>query len=226
MKENIKRFFYEKKEIFIFVGVVVLVFGTVLGISLLARGNKDIDVVNTNTTNTTNTTESTTQTTTEPPVIYEKMILPIDGDYEIVRYFFNVDDPSTLASSVKVAPNFYQESKGVSYAKKDDKAFDCLAIYSGEVTDVTEDALDGKIVVIKHDNGVFSKYSSLSEVSVNIGDFVEAKSKIGVAGNSLADTDAGVHVHLEITKDNSYVNPMTAYNKELTELVAQTTEGK
>ena len=31
MKENIKSFFNEKKELFIFIGVVILVLGTVLG---------------------------------------------------------------------------------------------------------------------------------------------------------------------------------------------------
>ncbi len=222
MKENIKSFFNEKKELFIFIGVVVLVLGTVLGISLLAKGDKSSKVANTNSTTEGTTTSTTTEKVTLPPVVYEKMILPIDGDYEIVRYYFNIDDPETLSKAVMVAANYYAESKGVSYARPDNTAFDCLAVYSGEVIDVTEDAMDGRIVVIQHDNGVVSRYSALSEVSVNIGDYVKSGAKIGVAGNSLSDATAGVHVHLELLKDNVFVNPIISYNKELTELVSDT----
>ena len=224
MKEKLKEFFVEKKELFIFIGVITLVLGTVLGISLLSGGERSNGVANTNssTDSTTNTTQKPNQdTTTEEKVIFEKMILPIEGEYTIVRYFFDVNDTDVMQEAVMQAPNYFKECKGVSFAKEDNSSFDCIAIFSGVVEEVTEDSLEGKIVTILHDNNIRSIYKSLSEVTVNEGDNVKIGTKIGVAGNSLIDSAANVHVHLEILNNGTYINPINAYNKELTEIAAE-----
>lgn len=216
MKEKIIRIFNEKKELFIFVGVVLLVFGTVLGISALARNNGVKNVAKT-IEDTSSTTENTTteNITTEPPIIFEKMISPIAGEYVIVRYFFDRNDNNNLVNAVRVANGFFEESKGVSFANSEGSSFSCLAVFSGEVIDVSDDPLNGKIVEIKHDDNVITRYSSLSNVSVNIGDHVTQGQIIGTSGTALADEELSSHVHLEMMNNGSYINPLDAMNNEL-----------
>ncbi len=225
MKDKILKFIKEKKEIFIFVGVVLVVFGSVLGITMIAKsGSEPISKTIDDSTTTGTTTNDDNNTNTLPPVVLEKMILPIEGDFEIVRYYFDVLDEETLPQAVIVNGGIYEESKGVSYAKADNEEFDCLTVFSGKVIDIQNDSLDGMIVTISHDEGITSVYSCLKEVTVSLDQEVSIGDKIGVSGTSLFDVDAGCHVRLEILKNNEYVNPINAYNKELAEIQVSATK--
>ncbi|WP_186576886.1 peptidoglycan DD-metalloendopeptidase family protein [Aquibacillus kalidii] len=63
----------------------------------------------------------------------------------------------------------------------------------------------GNKVIIDHNNGYRTVYAHLSSISVNAGQTVEKGSKIGVMGTTGNST--GVHLHFELYKDGSLVNP-------------------
>jgi murein DD-endopeptidase MepM/ murein hydrolase activator NlpD len=72
-----------------------------------------------------------------------------------------------------------------------------------------EDEGLGTTVVIRHENGYVTMYSSLdAEVTVSAGDTVELGQHIGYVGSSaLLETAIGDHVHFCVTQNDASVNP-------------------
>ena len=219
MKEKMKRFFIEKKELLIFIGVVVFVFAAVIGIASLAlnstEGEKPNPPVDDPTDDPTNSDEPDDPT----PVVADKFALPLTGDYKLVRTYFDssLSDEELVSAVINTGSEFI-ESSGISYAKEDNSAFDVLAIYDGKVLSVTEDELAGATVEIQHSNDVISIYTSLTDVKVKAGDSVEQGAVIAKASTSINDTEAGVHVHLDVKVNDKYMNPTTIFGKEIDEL--------
>ena len=215
MKEKIKRFFIEKKELLIFIGIVVCVFAAVIGVASIALSSDNEKPVVTDDP-TTNTPSDDHQ---QIPVVSKKFALPIAGDYVMVHTFFDETlEAEELEMAVISTGTSMVTSTGISYAKKDNSTFDVLAIYDGKVIDITTDELEGCVVKIQHSNSILSVYSSLTNVNVSVGDSVSQGDVIAKASTSISDTQAGVHATLEILVDNEYVNPTTIYGKELEEI--------
>ena len=84
-----------------------------------------------------------------------------------------------------------------------------VAAADGEVYTVYEDDEMGFTVVIRHENGYVTKYSSLaSEVAVSPGDQVEMGQAIGTVGSTaLMENALGDHVHFSVTKNDEPVDP-------------------
>ena len=83
------------------------------------------------------------------------------------------------------------------------------AAADGTVYTVYEDETMGTTVVIRHDGGYITKYSSLAEeVSVTAGQTVEAGDVIGTVGcTALLETAIGDHVHFSVTCNGENVDP-------------------
>ena len=80
----------------------------------------------------------------------------------------------------------------------------------GEVYTIYEDDTMGTTVVIRHEAGYTTKYSSLSEdLSVKVGDIVTTGQAIGTVGDSaLVETVLGPHVHFSVTYQDSPMDPV------------------
>ena len=223
MKEKMKKFFIEKKELLIFIGVVVFVFAAVIGIASLAINSSN------NTEDATPPVDNTPQepantnddNNQEEPVVAKKFALPVAGEYNVVRTYFD----STLAKEELEAAVIIDSngalitSTGVSYAKNDNSSFDVLAIYDGTVVNVITDELAGATIEIDHGNNVISVYSSLKDVNVKLGDTITQGTQIAKASDSINDTDAKVHLHLQVKVNDKFINPNSIFGKEIIEFV-------
>ena len=65
----------------------------------------------------------------------------------------------------------------------------------------------GRLITIKHEFGIETRYAHLSAIRVNVGDRVSRGDRIGDMGNSGRST--GTHLHYEIRIGGRAVNPMT-----------------
>lgn len=85
-----------------------------------------------------------------------------------------------------------------------------LAAAAGTVYTVYEDDAMGMTVVIQHDDGYVTTYSSLAqEVSVEVGDAVELGQVIGTVGNTaLLETAVGDHLHFSVTCNDASMDPV------------------
>ena len=84
-----------------------------------------------------------------------------------------------------------------------------VAAADGQVYTVYEDDQMGHTVVIRHDNGYVTKYSSLSgDIKVTPGETVTMGQTIGTVGSTaLMETALGDHVHFSVTCVGEAVDP-------------------
>lgn len=85
----------------------------------------------------------------------------------------------------------------------------------GEVKEVSSKVEEGSYVVIAHANGLYTKYTNLSnEIRVNVGDRVTEKTVIGTVGNSskiFTNTEFGEHLNVQVQDSNGKDLDPTAY---------------
>lgn len=102
-------------------------------------------------------------------------------------------------------PRWNNEHQGVDLdAGLRDKVF---AAEQGVVVKAGDGRGYGKMVRIKHGNGFETVYAHMSRISVKEGDRVRKGDVVGKAGNT--GTSSGVHLHFEIIKDGTHVNPLS-----------------
>ena len=162
----------------------------------------------------------------------ENIVLPLtekDRTNAVIKTKFYEDTakPEEQEAAIVVYQNQYHPNTGIDIAVNDSEAFDVMAALSGKVTKVQEDALLGNVIEIEHDDNIVTRYSSVKDMKVKVGDEIEQGQALATAGKSLFNEDAGVHVHFEIRKDGIPVNPEEYLNKSLSELQeASVTEEK
>jgi len=70
----------------------------------------------------------------------------------------------------------------------------------------------GKTVILDHGYGLFSMYSHLSQIAVNIGDIVSKGDKLGRTGST--GMAGGDHLHFSTLINDSFVNPVEWWDKK------------
>ena len=147
-------------------------------------------------------TEGTTEPTmeaTKPPKRSLKTSSPVSGE-EVYGY-------SMEALSYNQTTRDWRVHNGMDIAAAG--GTEVCAAADGEVYTVYEDDSMGYTVVIRHEGGYTTKYSSLSqEVLVKAGDQVTMGQAIGYVGDTaLVETTLGSHVHFSVTFQDSPMDP-------------------
>lgn len=157
----------------------------------------------------------------------ENFMMPVkDVDSAVIkRYFYNKNGKAEEQEAALVFyENRYHQNTGIDIGSKDDKSFDVVAALSGTVTKVEEDVILGNVIEIEHDKGIVTKYQSIKEIAVEVGDQVKQGQVLAKAGESVFDEEAGVHVHFEIRKDGVPLDPHEYFQKPLSALQEGTTD--
>lgn len=81
------------------------------------------------------------------------------------------------------------------------------ATADGVVTEAGWGSGYGRLVKIKHDFGIETRYAHMSQIRVEVGQRVSRGDRIGDMGNSGRST--GTHLHYEVRLDGAAVNAMT-----------------
>lgn len=80
-----------------------------------------------------------------------------------------------------------------------------LASFEGVVRIAKYDPTYGKVVVIRHQNGLETLYAHLSKIEVQLGDYVQAGDIIALGGNTGRST--GPHLHFEVRYLGEPIDP-------------------
>ncbi len=222
MNEKLKEFFQTKKELFVFLGLLIVTFVSVITIAEVTIFNKEeTPQLPDDSDDTTNDDldDDDDDTTVQPDVSY-KFELPVLGNQIVIREFYDYSTPGLNQNAIIETSSGYIQSKGISYANEDDSSFDVVSIYPGKVVSVEEDEVLGTSIKIDHGNDLISVYSSLSKTTVKVGDVVASKAVIGTSGESAFDLNASNHVHVEVISDGKYVSLKTIIGKTMDDVVS------
>ncbi len=150
----------------------------------------------------------------------QTFILPTKStDYAVVRKYY-----STQASkedqelSVIQYGKRYFVSTGVALQNKDGSDFEVLATLDGVVESVEDSPIYGVIIVLKHENDVFTEYSSLSKATVGVGDSVKQGDVIGVSGTCEYDSELLSHVYFKVSKNSQTYDPLNVIGLKVTDI--------
>lgn len=203
-----------------FYPAVYLTFAALILAAVIWYQNRALDLPEDTLTNNDDVTETTNEVDDTIPVVNQQEVLKMpvaDGaEAEIVTKFFDYDaSQEDREQALIVYNNKVYQSVGVDIASTTDETFDVTAALSGTVTEVKEDPLQGMVVELTHDDGITTKYASLENVTVSSGDKVTQGDVLGSAGKNLFGQANGVHVHFELRKDDTPLNPEDFFNKTI-----------
>lgn len=138
---------------------------------------------------------------TKAPVA-EKFINPVQGG-QVLRGFSG----DTLIQDETMGD--WRVHSGVDIACED--GGQVTAIGDGTVTAVFYDDLTGYCLTLDHGNGVISTLRGLMKnATVEEGDTVKMGDLVGGGGSTMTTESAmAPHIHLEVTRDGAFIDPMT-----------------
>lgn len=131
-------------------------------------------------------------------------------DYEMPLDNYTLGQECSLDTLVWSSTlEWYSTHNGVDFLA--DEGTPVKAVFTGDVTATGYTTLDGYYVIITQTDGIISTYKSLTaDLAVESGDTVYAGSVIGYVGTSMtSEASEGAHLHLEMTEDGDYIDPMT-----------------
>lgn len=145
----------------------------------------------------------------------KKIINPYtDQSVTIGKNYYNYKaEAEDQEKSIIYHENTYIQNSGVDFIY--DKTFDVVAVLDGEVTNIKEDEVLGKIVEISHENKYVSIYQSLSEINVKKGDIVSQGQILGKSGKNELDKELGNHLHFEMYVGGQTIDPLLYLNKDV-----------
>lgn len=158
---------------------------------------------------------------TDLPVVSEvksAIIKPFnDENVSINVNFYSVDDnKEKQEKSLILYDNTYMPNTGILYSNEN--SFDVLAVAEGKVENIEQNEVFGTIITIKHNNNLITKYSSIKEAQVQIGDTVNAGEIIGTSGINKVTSVSENMLLFEMIYDGKYVNPENYYDKVIEEM--------
>ena len=148
------------------------------------------------------TEPSQTQQATKPAVIHQ----PVEGQ-TIAPYAMD-------ALSYNQTTRDWRTHNGVDIGAE--AGTQVCAVADGQVYTVYEDETMGTTVVIRHEGGYVTTYSSMdANLKVSTGENVTAGQVIGSVGNTaLMETAIGDHLHFSVSCNGNFVDPEDFLGKE------------
>lgn len=154
-------------------------------------------------------TDPTTAAPTEPTdtpanTQPELFVLPLSN--EVLKPF---SDGNQVYSATM---NDYRTHDGVDF--KGEANMDVKALADGTIVSVNDDALWGMVTVIDHGFGIKSRYCGMS-TELKAGDKVKAGDVIGKLSDIPCEMLDEIHLHVEMTVNDKYVDPVKALGREV-----------
>ena len=135
----------------------------------------------------------------EPAELLPQVVSPLDGTTVTVFSMTELLYDTTMAD--------WRTHDGIDVQAEEGAAVKTAA--AGTVQSVTDDELMGTTVVIDHEGGYSTRYSSLQkDVPVTAGQQVAAGEVIGRVGTtSAAESQMGPHLHFSVSRDGAVIDP-------------------
>ncbi len=133
-----------------------------------------------------------------------------------IGFYDKAAEKDSQERSLILYDNTYMPSTGILYSSTN--TFDVLSVFEGTVESINDDETFGTILTIKHNNNLTTKYSSIKDVKVKVGDTVNAGEIIGSSNVNKVTSVSENMLLFEMIYNGEYVNPETYYDKVLEEM--------
>ena len=196
----------------LYVGILMLVFGTVSLVSSFMKKEPNIEyttgVIKDDVIPVVTTDNNTTDT--------KLIIKPYNGEnVEIECNFYNKNEvPEQQEKSLIYYQNTYMKNTGILYSS--DEAFDVLMVLEGKVLSIKDDEILGPVVEIENNNNLRTIYYGLSDVKAKVGDFLEQGDVIG--RSSINNISSKQSFLFEVYYNGTLIDPEDFYNMDVTTL--------
>lgn len=154
--------------------------------------------------------ESDTRTT----AVSDLFILPLSN--QVIREF------SSTQPVYSPTMNDWRVHNGVDFKGEQNQTVKALA--DGTILSVDTDTYWGNVITIDHGFGIKSKYCGVT-ASVKAKDTVKVGDKIGTLSDIPCEANDGYHLHLEITVNDEFVNPVEAIGRDVETINTTTAAG-
>lgn len=143
----------------------------------------------------------------------ESMKFPFDeamlDQMTILQDFYDVNATAeSQENSLLVFNQTYETNNGVSISI-DGVPFEVVAAMTGTVKEVNLDPFIGDEVVLEHEDGLVTRYRSVAEILVKVGDVVPQGQPLATTTENDFNATAGVHLQFEVFDNGEAVNPAT-----------------
>lgn len=129
---------------------------------------------------------------------------------KISKYFYDYEsDVNEQENAIVYYENTYIQNSGVDYS--DTESFDVVSILDGEVIELKDDEVFGKIVTIKHNDNLTTIYSGVKDVLINTGYKVTQGEIIAESGVSKINDTQNSSLHFEVYYKGEAIDPENLY---------------
>ena len=192
--------FMKRNIYYVLLAVCILIIGTLVTIAVINE-NKTVPVINENPQDQTPGGDDGSGDNTEDPTVNTD---PIIFQMPLGEYTLGMEhsgDNLIFNATLKQ----FQTHNGIDF--KAEAGSDVFAVYDGTVESITNDVLNGTVVVINDD--LKTTYRSLgSELNIKVGDKVRSGDVIGkVSDSAFSEILEGAHIHLEVSYKGESVDP-------------------
>ncbi|WP_339060899.1 M23 family metallopeptidase [Tepidibacillus marianensis] len=154
----------------------------------------------------------------------EQMVWPVQNPDKVdikMEYFDLSQSEKEMEKAIVRFQNDIWPHTGIDIVSKDKTVLTVVAALSGEVVRAEKDPVVGYMVDIKHENGLVTNYSSLSELKVAKGDQVNQGQILGLAGRNIFEKEQGVHLHFEVRKGDVALSPEAFIGQDANQVLKQ-----
>lgn len=158
------------------------------------------------------------------PVMQQQEVLKMpvaeDLQVEVVTKFYDYNaSEEEQEQGLIFYQNKFSQSKGIDIVSTSNETFEVKAALSGKVVEIDQDPLLGNIVKLEHEEGISTYYASLDDIMIEEGSNIAQGQTIGTAGVNALGEDNGIHVHFQVRKDGTPVNPENFINQPINKIV-------
>lgn len=135
---------------------------------------------------------------------------------EYIGFYENNASKESQEKALIFYENTYMPNSGILYSSTEQ--FDVLSVYEGEVVSIKDDKIFGKIIEIKHNGDLTTRYSSIDSLEVKEGDTVNCGEVLGKSSKNKISSESQNMLLFEVIYQGQNINPNNCYEKTLIEL--------
>ena len=137
-----------------------------------------------------------------------------DPNVTLLRGYYDYEsDESSQLDAIILYNNTYMQNTGNIYGS--DNKFDVLAIADGEVVNIEDSEISGKVITIKHNEDITSTYQFLDDVTVSVNKKVKRGDKLGTSGISNLVDNSKNQLYFELLIRDNFVDAEKYYGKDI-----------